>query len=48
MMAMQGITEALSEYYYANDESFDGIYVSPEYQERFDKLANEAMDYYSE
>lgn len=43
---MQGITEAVSRYYYQNGESFDGISVAPEYQERFEKLAEEAIDYH--
>ncbi|MBO4903396.1 MAG: helix-turn-helix domain-containing protein [Lachnospiraceae bacterium] len=46
LLDMQGITEALSKYYFANGESFDGLYVAPEYQERFDLLANEAIEYY--
>ena len=47
ILDMQGITEAVSRYYYSNDESFDGLSVAPEYQERFEKLATEAIDYYS-
>jgi len=46
ILDMQGITEAVSRYYYSNGESFDGIFVSPEYQEKFERLANEAIDYY--
>lgn len=46
ILDMQGITEAISRYYYANGDSFDGIFVAPEYQDRFDRLANEAIDYY--
>ena len=45
---MQGITEAISRYYYANGESFEGISVAPEYQERFEQLAAEAINYYSD
>ncbi len=47
ILDMQGITEAVSRYYYSNNESFDGLSVAPEYQERFDRLASEAIDYYS-
>lgn len=47
ILDMQGITEALSRYYYSNNESFDGIFVVPEYQERFEKLADEAINYYN-
>ena len=46
ILDMQGITEAISKYYYRNGKSFDGIAVAPEYQEKFDKLAEEAIDYY--
>lgn len=47
ILDMQGITEAVSRYYYRSGNSFDGISVAPEFQERFEKLANEAIDYYS-
>ena len=46
ILDMQGITEAVSKYYYTNNESFDGLSVAPEYQERFEKLANEAIEYF--
>lgn len=46
ILDMQGITEAISKYYYRNGESFDGISVAPEYQDRFDRLAIEALEYY--
>lgn len=46
ILDMQGITEAISKYYYRNGESFDGLAVAPEYQEKFDRLAEEAIDYY--
>ncbi len=46
ILDMQGITEAVSRYYYSNSESFDGLSVAPEYQERFERLANEAIEYY--
>lgn len=48
ILDMQGITEAVNRYYYSNGESFDGIFVSPEYQEKFERLANEAIDYYGD
>ncbi len=47
ILDMQGITEALSKYYYSHNESFDGITIAPEYEERFEVLANEAIDYYT-
>lgn len=46
ILDMQGIIEALSRYYYRNGESFEGISVVPEYQEKFEQLANEAIHYY--
>lgn len=48
ILDMQGITEAVSKYYYRSGESFDGLSVPPEYQERFEKLANEAIAYYDD
>ena len=46
ILDMQGITEALSKYYFTNNESFDGVYIEPEYQERFQKIAEDAIEYY--
>ena len=46
ILDMQGITEAISKYYYRNGKSFDGISVAPEYQDQFDRLAMEAITYY--
>lgn len=46
ILDMQGITEAVSRYYYRNGESFEGISIAPEYQEKFERLAEEAIDYY--
>ena len=46
ILDMQGITEAVSRYYYSNGDSFEGIFVAPEYLERFERLANDAIDYY--
>ena len=48
ILDMQGITEAVSRYYFSNGDSFDGIFVAPEFQDRFDRLANEALEYYGE
>lgn len=47
ILDMQGITEALGNYYYSHNESFDGIYVPPEYTQRFESLAADATDYYA-
>lgn len=46
ILDMQGITEAVSKYYYTNGESFNGLSVAPEYQDRFEALAGDAIDYY--
>ena len=46
ILDMQGITEAISRYYYRNGNSFEGIFVAPEYQDRFEQLADEAIGYY--
>lgn len=46
ILDMQGITEALSRYYYSNGNSFKGISPAPEYQDAFDKLAGAAVAYY--
>ena len=47
ILDMQGITEAVSRYYYAHGEDFGGLSVAPEYQEQFEKLAQDAIDYYN-
>ena len=47
ILDMQGITEALSRYYYKNGESFTGLFPVPEYEKTFTKLADEAIHYYN-
>ena len=47
ILDMQGITEALSRYYYKNGSSFAGLFPLPEYEESFTKLADEAVHYYN-
>ena len=47
ILDMQGITEAVSRYYTSNGDSFNGIFVAPEYQAQFERLANDAIDYYA-
>ncbi len=44
---MQGITEALSRYYYKNGSSFAGLFPVPGYEMSFKKLADEAIHYYN-
>ena len=46
LLDMQGITEAVSRIYYTNGESLSGVSVAPEYQDRFDALIKDAIDYY--
>lgn len=48
ILDLQGITESLSKYYFLNGESYEGIIVAPEYQERFEELAAAATEYYTE
>ena len=48
ILDMQGITEAISRYYYSNGEKLDGISVAPEYQEKFEKLVEGAISYYED
>lgn len=47
LLDMQGITEAVSRYYYSHGNSFEGLFVPPEYQDRFEALANDAIEYYT-
>lgn len=42
---MQGVTEAVSKYYYSHVEIFDGLFFAPEYQDRFKRLVNAVMAY---
>lgn len=46
ILDMQGVTEAVSRYYYTNGDSFYGIFIAPQYQDRFERLAQEAIEYY--
>ena len=46
ILDMQGIIEAVSRYFYSNGGSFDGLFIAPEYQDRFERLVNAAMAYY--
>lgn len=48
VLFMQGTIEALSYYYYKNGESFERLFISPEYEDRFLELSRDAVDYYLE
>ena len=48
ILDMQGTREALSRYYCTNGESFQGLSIAPQYQERFEILARDAMEYYDD
>lgn len=48
ILDMQGITEALSNYYFTHCESFSGLALSPVNQEKFEKIAEDAINYYSD
>ena len=47
ILDMQGITEALSRYYYKNNNSFAGLFPVPEYEEAFARLADDAVHYFN-
>lgn len=47
ILDMQGITEAVSRYYYTHADSFEGLFVPPKYQQQFEQLARDAVDYYN-
>ncbi len=46
VLDMQGITEALSKYYYSNNYSFDGVFVPPYMHSSFEELSQAAIEYY--
>lgn len=48
ILDMQGITEAVSRYYYTHGDSIEGIFVPPEYQRQFERLAQDAVEYYED
>lgn len=47
LLDMQGITEALSNYYYSHNKSLQSIYIPPEYQNKYNLLVRDALDYYN-
>ena len=47
LLDMQGITEALSHYYFTHNSSFQGLVIPPHLQERFEKYSVWAMEYYT-
>ena len=44
----QALLEGLSNYYYSNGESFDGLNIKPENMELFDSRKGWAIEYYNE
>ncbi len=46
ILDMQGITEALSDFYYTHGERIDGLSVPPQYQAAFETLLQDAVSYY--
>lgn len=44
---MQGTVEALSDYYFAHGETTDGIDVREEYAQDFERILEEAKEYYN-
>lgn len=45
---VQALTEALAEYYYAHNNSFDGLNIKPENLTRFNEVKEWAVNYYDE
>lgn len=46
ILDLQGITEALSDYYFEHHQSFIGLSIDPQYQKEFERLALDAITYY--
>ncbi len=46
ILDMQGMLEALSYYYETHGHSFEGLFIPPEYQEQFQQLSLDAIEYY--
>ena len=44
----QSLIEGLSGYYYANNQSFDGLIIKPENMDVFDSVKDWAIEYYDE
>jgi len=44
----KALANALSNYYFANNESFDGLFIKPENMERFEYMKEWAMEYFNE
>jgi hypothetical protein len=41
------LVQALADYYYSNDGSFDGLQIAPQYRDRFDAIKDWAIEFYS-
>ena len=44
----QSLVEGLSKYYYTNEKSFDGLYISPKNIKLFYSIKDWAIEYYDE
>ena len=44
----QSLVQGLSDYYYANHQSFDGLLIKPENMGNFNKIKDWAIEYYDE
>lgn len=42
------LTEALANYYYSHENSFDGIIIDDDNEADFEEISNDAIDYYNE
>jgi len=47
LLDWQGIAEGLSKYYETHNQSFEGLFIPPEYQEKFEELSDMAINYYT-
>jgi len=43
----QSLVQALADYYYENSESFDGLYIAPQYISRFNDIKDWAVEFYT-
>ena len=46
ILDMQGITEALSRYYFTHAETFEGLHPDPRYLDLFEQISDDAASYY--
>ena len=42
----QSLVQALADYYFSNGESFDGLFIAPQYMDRFNDIKDWAVEFY--